>query len=73
MRRKATRIALLGILLLFALCLAWSTWTQGPLDKGAAPFVLGVLMLVVIYVNDGWEWLKERQKRSRDVPPSGGA
>ncbi len=70
MHRKATRLGCLGILLLFSLYFAWLTWTEGPLNKGAAPFVFGILMLIVIYVNDGLEWLKERRKRSRDIPRS---
>jgi hypothetical protein len=69
MRRNATRIGCLGILLVFALYFAWLTWTQGPLNKGAAPFTCGVLMLIVIYANDGFEWFKEKRRRQRNIPP----
>jgi peptidoglycan/LPS O-acetylase OafA/YrhL len=73
MHRNHTRFGCLGIVLLFALSFAGMTWSQGPLEYGAGPFVFGLLMLIVIYANDGLERWKENRRRSRNVPPNNDA
>ena len=73
MRRSTTRFGCLGILLMGALYVAWRVWSEGPLEKGSAVFEFGVLMLAVIYLNDGLEWIKERRSRRKNLPPNGEA
>ena len=70
MRRKTTRLGCLGMLLAVALHFAYFSWSEGGSDKGSAVAVMGALMLVVIYVNDGFERLKEKREQEADFPPA---